>query len=89
MRQAAGERPVNSPVDGIRIMALLPQEWRKDLRNATGDVIIRVHTEEETTDVAIGAQVSRILAGSEVAHWELVACQVLAGGSGGVDEERS
>jgi hypothetical protein len=82
MRQIAGEPPpMNSPVDGIRILALLPRRWRKDLRQATGDIVIRVQTDEEITDAQIRDQVVDILTNPEISHWELVTCQPLNTGN--------
>jgi hypothetical protein len=79
IRRAAGEPLPNSPVDGIRILALLPKQWRKDLRNVTGDIAIRVHTDEETTNAQVRAEVTEILTNPEVSDWELVTCKTLPG----------
>ncbi|MEV7966109.1 hypothetical protein AB0O34_09005 [Sphaerisporangium sp. NPDC088356] len=77
IRRTAGEPLPNSPVDGIRILALLPKEWRKDLKNVTGDIAIRVHTDEEITSAQIRAEVTAILTNPEVSDWELVNCHAL------------
>ncbi|MGV9779609.1 hypothetical protein, partial [Streptosporangium sp. NPDC003464] len=76
----------NSPVDGIRILALLPEKWRKDLRQATGDVVIRVHTDERVTSAQIRAEVIEALTDPAISHWELAACQTLATGRPGPGE---
>lgn len=78
MRRAAGESFVNSPVDGIRILALLPRKWRKDLRQSAGDIVIRVQTDEDVTGAEISAEVTRILTNPEVSHWRLVTCHTLS-----------
>ncbi|MFF5207105.1 hypothetical protein [Streptosporangium sp. NPDC000396] len=80
MRRATGERAGNSPVDGIRILALLPRRWRKDLRQATGEIVIRVHTDECMTNAQIRAEVTEILTDPAVNDWELVTCHTLAVG---------
>ncbi|MEU8268800.1 hypothetical protein AB0B89_16705 [Sphaerisporangium sp. NPDC049002] len=77
IRRTAGEPSPNSPVDGIRILALLPKEWRKDLKNVTGDIAIRVHTDEEISSAQIRAEVTAILTNPEVSDWELVTCHAL------------
>ncbi|WP_248964390.1 hypothetical protein [Sphaerisporangium perillae] len=80
IRRTAGEPLPASPVDGIRILALLPNEWRKDLKHVTGDIAIRVHTDEETTGARIRARVTEILTNPEVSDWELVNCRTLTNG---------
>ncbi|MCT9933208.1 hypothetical protein N5079_23645 [Planotetraspora sp. A-T 1434] len=77
MRQTGGRRIPHSPVDGIRIMALLPGRWHKDLTQATGDIVIRVRADDKTTSAEIRAQVVEILTNPEVSHWELVTCHTL------------
>ncbi|WP_198166951.1 hypothetical protein [Microbispora sp. ATCC PTA-5024] len=79
MRRTAGHAPPNSPIDGIRIMALLPRRWRADLTQATGDIIIRVQTDEDVTGAEIGAEMAEILTNPEVSHWRLAACRTLSG----------
>lgn len=78
MHRTTGLSPVNSPVDGIRILALLPSKWRKDLNQSTGQIVIRVQTNEEITEADISAEVTRILANPEVSHWRLVSCRILS-----------
>ncbi|MFC4586744.1 hypothetical protein [Sphaerisporangium corydalis] len=80
IRRAAGEPSPNSPVDGIRIMALLPARWRKDLKHVTGEIAIRVHTGEDETTAQIRAEVTAILTNPEVSDWELITCHTLANG---------
>ncbi|WP_433241137.1 hypothetical protein ACQPYK_35720 [Streptosporangium sp. CA-135522] len=67
-------------MDGIRILALLPERWRKDLRQATGDVVIRVHTDEDVTSAQIRAEVVEALADPAISHWELATCHTLTAG---------
>ncbi|WP_239137004.1 hypothetical protein [Sphaerisporangium rufum] len=67
-------------MDGIRILAMLPRQWRKDLKNVTGDIAIRVNAGAGVTSAQIRDQVTAILAGPEVSDWELVTCRTLAGG---------
>ncbi|MFC6081806.1 hypothetical protein [Sphaerisporangium aureirubrum] len=73
---------VHSPIDGIRILALLPGRWRKDLRQATGDIVIRVQTDEDLTSTEVRAEVKAVLTNPEISHWELVACHTLSVGRG-------
>ncbi|MFF0310068.1 hypothetical protein ACFYSC_21775 [Streptosporangium sp. NPDC004379] len=80
MRHIDGRPIPNSPVDGIRILALLPEKWHKDLRQATGDIVIRIRAEEEATSAQIRAEVTRILTRPEVSHLELVTCCALSAG---------
>ncbi|MCG5216075.1 hypothetical protein [Streptosporangium sp. KLBMP 9127] len=77
MRRIDGLPIPNSPVDGIRILALLPSRWHKDVSQATGDIVIRVRTDEDTTSAQVRAEVTEILTAPEVDHWELVTCQPL------------
>ncbi|MFI7639282.1 hypothetical protein [Nonomuraea sp. NPDC049400] len=75
MRQVRGLALPGSPVDGIRIMALLPSGWHKDLAQASGDIVIRVRPDEPMSSAQVGARVREILANPEVDRWELVGCQ--------------
>ncbi|WP_433496275.1 hypothetical protein ACQP1K_14855 [Sphaerimonospora sp. CA-214678] len=75
IRRASGQPVRNSPVDGIRIMALLPGGWRKDLREATGEVVIRVYAGGALTSARIRAEVLGILADPGNEHWRLVSCR--------------
>lgn len=77
MRRRPPSVPANSPVDGIRILALLPDEWRKDLKQATGDVVIRVHVNDGTTNEEVRSKVAEILADPAVSHWEMVSSDIL------------
>jgi hypothetical protein len=86
MRKVDGLPVPGSPVDGIRIMALLPSRWHKDLSHATGDIVIRVRPDEPTTDAEVRAVVTEILTNPEVDHWELVTCRTLLARKG---EQRS
>ncbi|MEU8271210.1 hypothetical protein AB0B89_29135 [Sphaerisporangium sp. NPDC049002] len=83
MRRAGGNTAPNSPVDGIRILALLPRHWHKDLRHVLGHIAIRVHIDEDTTDTRIRAQVAAILTHPEAGDWELATLHTLAGGRHG------
>ncbi|WP_214410616.1 hypothetical protein [Sphaerisporangium fuscum] len=80
IRRTAGEPSPNSPVDGIRILALLPTQWRKDLKNVTGDIAIRIQTDENITKDQIRAEVNAVLTNPEVSDWELVNCHTLVNG---------
>ncbi|MEV4101415.1 hypothetical protein AB0J42_14255 [Nonomuraea sp. NPDC049649] len=77
MRQVDGLPIPGSPVDGIRIMALLPRTWEKDLTQASGDIVIRVCPDEPTTCARVREQVTEILTNPEVDRWELVSCHTL------------
>lgn len=77
MRKADGPPVPGSPVDGIRIMALLPSRWHKDLTQATGDIVIRVRTDGPTTSAQVRDVVTEILTNPEIDDWELVTCRTL------------
>ena len=77
IRRTAGEPSPNSPVDGIRIIALLPSRWRKDLGNVVGDIAIRIQTDERVTGDQIREEVAAILTDPEAGDWELVRCRTL------------
>ncbi|GII02135.1 hypothetical protein [Planobispora takensis] len=77
MRRTGAVPVPGSPIDGIRIMALLPSRWHKDLTQATGDIVIRVRTDAGTTSADVRAEVAEILTNPEVGHWELVTCRPL------------
>ncbi|MCW2880414.1 MAG: hypothetical protein JWQ95_4514 [Sphaerisporangium sp.] len=64
----------NSPIDGIRILALLPEQWRKDLRQANGEIVIRVDTDDATTSAEIQETVIAALADTAINHWRLQTC---------------
>lgn len=70
----------NSPIDGIRILALLPGEWIKDLKQTAGDIVIRVYAGDDTTSAQVRAEAARALTDPSVSHWELVACGTPPGG---------
>ncbi|GII89223.1 hypothetical protein Ssi03_72130 [Sphaerisporangium siamense] len=77
---SAGLGPApNSPIDGIRILALLPEEWRKDLRQANGEIVIRVETGDDITSTEISARVKEALTDPTVSHWRLYACDPVPG----------
>ncbi|MET8160428.1 hypothetical protein ABZT47_29055 [Sphaerisporangium sp. NPDC005289] len=81
MHRAATSQPsANSPIDGIRILALLPDKWRKDLRQANGEIVIRVDTADDTTSDQIQATVAQVLNDPAISHWELRTCNPLATG---------
>ncbi|WP_207621003.1 hypothetical protein [Streptosporangium minutum] len=77
MRRTGGEPSGNSPIDGIRILALLPEKWRKDLKQATGEIVIRVQTDEDITSEQICVRVVAILTDPTVSHWKLATCHAL------------
>lgn len=78
MHSTATSRPsANSPIDGIRILSLLPEKWHKDLRQANGDIIIRVDTADETSTAEIRAAVVQALADPAISHWEIRSCHLL------------
>jgi hypothetical protein len=76
----------NSPIDGIRILALLPKEWSKDLTQVDGDVIVRVHAEGIASGREIYSEAVRVLDDPAISHWSLVACVTCAGTSFGAKE---
>ncbi|WP_049563141.1 hypothetical protein [Nonomuraea sp. SBT364] len=77
MRKVDGLPVPGSPVDGIRIMALLPSRWHKDLTQATGDIVIRVRPDGATTSAQVRDVVTEVLTNPEIDHWELVTCRTL------------
>ncbi|WP_248966398.1 hypothetical protein [Sphaerisporangium perillae] len=82
-RTATSQPSANSPIDGIRILALLPEQWRKDLRQANGELVIRIDTADDTTSDQIQAAVAEALNDPAISHWELRTCQTLATGPSG------
>ncbi|RCG24020.1 hypothetical protein DQ384_33760 [Sphaerisporangium album] len=78
---SAGLGPAaNSPIDGIRILALLPEQWRKDLRQANGEIVIRVETDDDITSAQVHAMVTEALSDPAVSHWRLRACRPVGAG---------
>jgi hypothetical protein len=77
IRRSHGLPMPASPVDGIRILALLPRDWHKDLSQAAGDIVIRVATDDGTTSAQVRAEVVTALANPEVGDWELTTCHTL------------
>ncbi|MEV7967220.1 hypothetical protein AB0O34_14735 [Sphaerisporangium sp. NPDC088356] len=64
-----------SPIDGIRILALLPDQWSKDLTQANGEITIRVETGDDTTTTAqIQRTVTEALTDPAISHWRLHTC---------------
>ncbi|SDQ30446.1 hypothetical protein [Thermostaphylospora chromogena] len=79
-RRDGGPPMPGSPIDGIRVMALLPAGWAKDLHLVAGDIVIRVRPDEPATSAQVRARVAEILACPEVGHLELVSCHALSAG---------
>ncbi|MEV7969704.1 hypothetical protein AB0O34_27555 [Sphaerisporangium sp. NPDC088356] len=77
-RTTTSQASANSPIDGIRILALLPEKWHKDLRQGNGDIIIRVDTADDTTSAQIQATVNAALTDPAISHWQLRACETLS-----------
>ncbi|WP_433236582.1 hypothetical protein ACQPYK_27330 [Streptosporangium sp. CA-135522] len=80
IRRITSEPSHNSPIDGVRILSLLPGQWRKELTAANGDIVIRVHTDDDTTTAQIRVKVTAALSAPEVSHWELATCDTVAVG---------
>ncbi|MEV4185807.1 hypothetical protein AB0J28_30720 [Streptosporangium canum] len=80
IRRTTSEPPNNSPIDGVRILSLLPAQWRKELTAANGEIIVRVRTEDDTTIEQIRVKVTAALTAPEVSHWELATCDAPATG---------
>ncbi|MFD8527781.1 hypothetical protein ACFV0L_10260 [Streptosporangium canum] len=70
--------PKNSPVDGVRILSLLPAQWRKELVSANGEIVVRVHTDDGATAAQVRVKVTAALTAPEVSHWRLATCDILA-----------
>ncbi|WP_424529104.1 hypothetical protein ACOZ38_05785 [Sphaerisporangium viridialbum] len=66
-----------SPIDGIRILALLPDQWSKDLTQANGEITIRVETGDDTTPDEIQETVTEALTDPAISHWHLHTCHPL------------
>ncbi|MEV7969831.1 hypothetical protein AB0O34_28200 [Sphaerisporangium sp. NPDC088356] len=77
MRRLKGEPSGEPPLDGERMLALLPRQWRKDFREGAGYIAIRIHTDENITSAQIREQVVAILSNPEVTRWRLVSCETL------------
>ena len=82
MRRKPPELLDSSPVEGIRILALLPEHWKKELWRATGDVVIRIRVNDGTTADQIRVEAGDVLTDPAIAHWGIVACHTVADGSG-------
>jgi hypothetical protein len=77
MRRIIEQPSSDSPVDGRRMLALLPRHWRKDFREGGGHIAIRIHTDENTTTAQIRAQVMATLTNPEISRWRLVTCETV------------
>jgi adenylosuccinate synthase len=76
IRRATSMPMWESPLDGIRVLALLPRQWRKDLKKVNDGIVVQVQVHGVTPE-EIHAEVTTALADSEIGPWELVACAVL------------
>ncbi|MFC4585236.1 hypothetical protein [Sphaerisporangium corydalis] len=85
-RADTSQRSANSPIDGIRILALLPEKWHKDLMRASKDIVIRVDTADDTTSDQIQATVTAALTDPAISHWELTSCHPLDPGPSAEDD---
>lgn len=77
LRHAPGRPQNESPIDGAELLALLPKQWRKNFREGTGFIAIRIETDENITTAQIRAQVVSVLANPEITQWRLVSCETL------------
>ncbi len=77
MRRSPPKAPDLSPVEGIRILGLLPQNWQKSLERAIGDIVLLVHANGTTVD-RIKAEVTKVLTDPAIGHWKITACETLA-----------
>ena len=77
LRRIPPHPPDGSPADGIRVLALLPSRWRKELSNAAGDLVIRVQS-DDSTSAQMRDEIARILQDPAVSSWSLVGCTVPA-----------
>ncbi|MEU8270548.1 hypothetical protein AB0B89_25745 [Sphaerisporangium sp. NPDC049002] len=77
LRRIIGKPSGEPPLDGERMLALLPRQWRKDFREGSGYIAIRIHTDEDITTAQIRAQVVAVLTNPEVTRWRLVSCETL------------
>jgi hypothetical protein len=76
IRRVPPGRQAGSPIDGIRVLAVLPGQWRKKLQRADTDIVIRVLAAGPTS-AEICAEACSAITGSEAGPWELVSCQEL------------
>lgn len=81
MRRMPPKLTNGSPIDGIRILALLPSEWLMDLRQATGDVIIRIHADDSDSTAEIRSRAALALTDPSVSQWQIVSCEPCTDGS--------
>jgi hypothetical protein len=77
MRRVERQPSDDSPVDGVRMLALLPRQWHKEFKQAAGYIAIRIRADEETSTAQIRAQVVAILTNPEVSRWRLVSFETL------------
>ncbi|MFC6087188.1 hypothetical protein [Sphaerisporangium aureirubrum] len=72
--------PTASPVDGIRVLALLPSHWRTGLTTANGTITLRLDTTDDTTHAEVQAALTTALADPALNHWRLGSCRSLSSG---------
>ncbi len=77
MRRIKGKPSGEPPLDGERMLALLPRQWRKNYREGAGYIAIRIQADENTTAAQIREQVVAILTNPEITRWRLVSCEPL------------
>ncbi|MEU8265928.1 hypothetical protein AB0B89_02080 [Sphaerisporangium sp. NPDC049002] len=55
----------------------MPDQWRKDLTQANGEITIRVETGDDATPAQIKETVNEALADPAISHWRLHTCHPL------------
>lgn len=74
VRRTDGTKIPHSPIDGIRVLAAMPGHWRTHLRQAIGDIVVHVQTDQAEN---IGNEVKELFEDPENHEWVLVACRTL------------
>jgi hypothetical protein len=80
LHRAAPGALAASPVDGIRVLALLPPHWRTGLTTANGTITLRLDTTDDTTPAEVRAALTSALADPALNHWRLGSCRPVASG---------
>ncbi|GII62790.1 hypothetical protein Skr01_28750 [Sphaerisporangium krabiense] len=77
IRRRDGNAAPNSLVAGIRILSLLPRNWRKDLQQTGEGMALRVYA-DVLPAARIREEVAAVLTNPEVGEWEVAACRTLS-----------
>jgi hypothetical protein len=78
VRRGVSPMVPESPIEGIRVMALFPRQWRRDFRHVDGDIVVRLEV-YDASDAEIRRAVSAALTDPEIGQCQLVSCELQAG----------